>query len=52
MAITSTRFFTDRKQAWEFAKDIGAKPNFRVLDYGKHRKTFWVKYRKEASGAI
>lgn len=49
---TSTRFFRNKEQAWKFAKEIGEKANFRVLDYGKHRKSFWVKYTKEDACAF
>ena len=43
----STRFFTDSQKAWDFAQAIGAKKDHTVIDYGKTRDCFWIKYRKE-----
>lgn len=43
----STRFFTNQQKAWDFAKAIGSKQNYTVINYGKTRDRFWIKYRKE-----
>ena len=43
----STRFFTNKDEAWEFAKYTGAKKDFTILDYGKSGNRFYIKYKKE-----
>lgn len=43
----STRFFTNKQEAWDFARAIGARKDHTVINYGKAGDRFWIKYRKE-----
>lgn len=43
----TTKFFQNKQEAWEFAKAIGSKEDYTVLDYGKSGRSFYIKYRKE-----
>ena len=45
------RFFKDRYQADDFVQSFGTKTGFKVIDYGKYKKYFFVKYTKAVNRA-
>lgn len=43
-----TRFFKNQKEMQEFAENMRAKPNYKIVGYGKNNgSSYFVKYRNQ-----